>query len=133
MTETEDCPLVMIRLCFKLLGLKFGEESVSKKYLNCRMPKKHGSHRPQLEFSLSGTSATQHMRSLISLCNISNRHYTEKSFKVGGVTDFLKKGNSLELAMVRGRWKSVVTPMYYRNDDPDFRLFLAKLSIPVSD
>ncbi len=128
-TEEIDCPVRIIRFIFRKLGLIFAYEGKNIRFLNCMVQKTGAVHKPILSKSLSCTTATQHMRDLVKKCGIVGKHYTEKSYKVGGVTEFLHDGNTLEMAMVRGRWKSVNTPMYYRNDDEDFRLFLAKLSI----
>ncbi len=124
-----DCPVRIIRFIFRKLGLVFAYGGQKTRFLNCMVQKKGNIHKPILSRSLSCTTATQHMRNLVNKCGIIGKHYTEKSYKVGGVTEFLHDGNTLEMAMVRGRWKAVNTPMYYRNDDEDFRLFLAKLSI----
>ena len=51
--------------------------------------------------------------------------FTEKSFKVQGVTQLLDSGEPLENVMVFGRWKQTKIPLHYRNLSENFLLSVA--------
>ncbi len=48
--------------------------------------------------------------------------YTEKSMKASGVTALCDSGEPMENVMNQGRWRSLLTPMHYRNTSHQFKI-----------
>jgi hypothetical protein len=63
---------------------------------------------------LSSSNATKYTRELLARHNYDSKQFTEKSLKVGGVTNLLNSGEPLENVQLLGGWKSLQTPLYYR-------------------
>ena len=71
------------------------------------------------------------MRATLAKMSNDTARFTEKSFKVTGVTSLLDAGESLENVMIAGRWRGLMTPQHYRNTLIEIRLSVAR-RIPQS-
>ena len=74
---------------------------------------------------LSQSNATKCTRELLVKHGFDGSRFTEKSFKVQGVTQLLDSGEPLENVMVFGRWKQTTIPLHYRNLSENFLLSVA--------
>jgi len=80
---------------------------------------------------VSRTSATRWTRKLLTRHGYDAATFTEKSLKVDGVTSSLDGGEPLENVQALGGWKSLETPLCYRNSSVAFKLGIAS-RIPVA-
>ena len=120
--DSSACPVQLIRLYFRRFGLRF---SGSGKLVNFRLQKVGGSYIPLCKTSLSQSNATKFTRVLLVKHGYDGSKFTEKSFKVQGVTALMDAGESAENVMVFGGWKRTTTPLHYRNMSANFLLGVA--------
>ena len=120
--DSDSCPVRIIRAYFHRFGLQFNG---SGKFVNFRLKKDAGRHIPLCTTSLSQSNATKCTRELLVKHGFDGSRFTEKSFKVQGVTQLLDSGEPLENVMVFGRWKRTTTPLHYRNLSENFLLGVA--------
>jgi len=116
------CPVSIIRLYFKKFQLSFGGAG---KGVNFRLRREGGRQLPLWYTSLSQSNATKCTRELLTKHGFDGQKFTEKSFKVQGVTQLLDSGESLENVMVFGGWKRTTTPLHYRHMSTNFLLDVA--------
>ena len=130
-TNERNCPLNVFRYHFKFFGLEFGNPAHDKKFLNGWFYRDGGRYRMINGKVLCHSNSTMDMRQLIRASGEFERHYTEKSFKMGGVSFmFNEAGVSLQQVKVHGRWRNPNTPLYYRDDSDEYRKNLAKKMLP---
>ena len=128
--ESAGCPVSVIRLYYKRFNLKFKGSTTTGKYLNFRISKQHGYHSALAGTRLSQSTAVEQTRAMMNKFGYDGSKYTEKSFKVGGVTALCDSGEALENVMIAGRWRNMFTPMHYRNTSVNFRLNIVH-NLPV--
>jgi hypothetical protein len=126
-TDCAVCPAKLIRQYFWRFGLKFQGSGLP---VNFRLQKVAGRFQ-RAPGHLSRSNATKYSRQLLHKHGYNSATFTEKSFKVGGVTGLLNTGEPLENVQVLGGWRSLQTPLYYRNNSLDFKLGVAA-NIPVA-
>ena len=125
------CPVKLLKFYFQFTGLTFENPAKRCYYLNFTFHCMDRRPRPILMKYLSVNNSVAKTRALLAKSGKGDRHYTDKSFKVGGVSDYMHKGKgTLTETMVHGRWNNESTPMYYRNEDPRYRLKLARKLVP---
>ena len=120
--DSSACPVQLIRLYFQRFGLQFGG---SGKLVNFRLQKTAGRYLPLCTTSLSQSNATKFTRELLVKHGFDGAKFTEKSFKVQGVTALMDAGEAAENVMVFGGWKRPTTPLHYRNMSAEFLLGVA--------
>lgn len=120
--SSEFCLVKILRLYYQRFQLRFKGHISSGKFVNFRVEKRNGYHATIVNTKLGVSSATDQMRALLIRHGYPGKSYTEKSFKVGGVTALCDSGEGLENVMVAGRWRNLYTPMHYRNTSVNFRL-----------
>ena len=120
--DSDSCPAKIIRAYFHRFGLQFNG---SGKYVNFRLKKDAGRHIPLYSTSLSQSNATKCTRELLVKHGFDGSRFTEKSFKVQGVTQLLDSGEPLENVMVFGRWMRTTILLHYRNLSENFLLSVA--------
>ena len=130
--DSDTCPVKLIRLYFSRFGLVFASELSTGTYLNFRLQRSAGSWKALQGSRLSLTSATEKMRTTLAKVTPDAAKFTEKSFKVTGVTSLLDSSESLENVMLAGRWHGLLTPQHYRDTSVHFRLSITK-RIPQSN
>ena len=118
----QGCPVSLIRTYFTRFGLKFDGTGRS---VNFRLQKDGGRHVPLWKTSLSQSNATKLTRELLTKHGYEGSKFTEKSFKVQGVTELMNSGEPAENVMVFGGWKRTTTPLHYRHTSADFLLGVA--------
>ena len=124
--DSATCPVKLIRLYFQRFGLVFASDRSTGTYLNFRLQKTAGSWKALPGSRLSQSAATDRMRATLAKVTPDAHKFTEKSFKVSGVTALLDAGESLENVMLAGRWRGLLTPQHYRNTSIQFRLSIAR-------
>ena len=134
-SNTDDCPVKLIRFYYKVCGFKFADspnlENHKTFFLNFRIKNRDGVISPIPNTVLSRSNSTRDMRNLLRAAEIHDRHYSEKSFKNGEISFFYHEGNaSLKRCMIQGRWKNPTTALHYRDDSDEYRLKLAKKMNP---
>ena len=130
--DSTTCPVKLIRLYFSRFGLVFASELSTGTYLNFRLQKSAGSWKALPGSRLSQNAAMEKMRATLAKVTPDADKFTEKSFKVTGVTSLLDSGESLENVMLASRWRGLLTPQHYRDTSVQFRLSIAK-RIPYSN
>ena len=80
---------------------------------------------------LCGSNSLRDMRNLLNQLGLNGNKYTEKSFKVAGVTAATEVGMSLEDIAFHGRWLSTESPKHYRKVSAGYRTNVAE-KIPLS-
>ena len=125
------CPVVLLRLYYRRFNLNFKGRVSTGKYLNFRISKQFGYHSAMAGTRLSQSTAVEQARSMMKKYGYDGAKYTEKSFKVGGVTALCESGEALENVMIAGRWRNMYTPMHYRNTSVNFRLDIVQ-NLPVN-
>ena len=125
--DAPACPVRIIRAYFQRFNLQFGGTG---KMINFRLRKEAGRHIPLYKTSLSQSNATKFTRELLVKHGYNGAKFTEKSFKVQGVTALMDAGESAENVMVFGGWKRSTTPLHYRNMSANFLLGVAA-KLPV--
>ena len=118
--SNEFCPVTILRLYYQRFQLRFKGHNSSGKFINFRVEKRNGYHSALPNTKLGVSSATAQMRTLLDEHGFPGKSYTEKSFKVGGVTALCDTGEGLENVMVVGRWRNLYMPMHYRNTSVNF-------------
>ena len=98
--------------------------------MNFRISKQHGYHSALVGTRLSHSTSVEQTRTMLNKFGYDGSKYTEKSFKVGGVTALCDSGEALENVMIAGRWRNMFTPMHYRNTSVNFRLNIVH-NLPV--
>ena len=131
--EDRYCPVVLIRLYFSMFQLKFNYQGSNLRFLNCRVQRKGNRHFPLLHTSICYTTGVAYTRELLTRLGFKGNLYTETSFKSGGVSEFLNAGNTLESAMINGRWRHEKTSLFYRREDPKYRVKLTKKIPSIGD
>ena len=124
--EADYCPVELLRKYYKRFGLHFRGSPTSGKFLNFRIGKQNGYHIALANTQLSHSTAVEQVRTMLSKYGFDGTKYTEKSFKVGGVTALCDSGEALENVMIAGRWRNTFTPMHYRNTSENFCLDIVK-------
>ena len=120
------CPVALISLYFRTFNLTFGK---GNRYLNFRYERtKHG---PRVLLGrLCLSNSTRDMRKMLNNLGFNGDKYTEKSFKVSGVTAAMENGISLDDVALHGRWHCRETPRHYRQMSLCYRKNLA-LKLPL--
>ena len=118
------CPKLMFESYFKVM--KF-EKSLAE-FLNCRIANKKGTQIAKATEKLSYTTSLENSKSLLVKFGLEGK-YSEKSFKVSGVSEAFNQGISMEDAMYHGRWKSLETPGIYCHQNKSKRM---KISLYAS-
>ena len=121
------CPVKITKMYFKRFYLKFG---TGTKLVNFRLEKQAGMVMAKPYESLSYSTAVNCTRKLMLKHGFSVKGISEKSAKIEGVSQTANAGASLEELMWLGRWKSLTTPNHYKNNDENYKKFLAS-KIPV--
>ena len=129
--DKSTCPVKLIRLYFRRFNLIFSSELSTGTYLNFRLRTSGGPAVAIPNSRLSLTTATEKMRRTLAKVTSDAAKFTEKSFKVAGVTSLLDSGESLQNVMIAGRWRGLLTPQHYRDTSMRFRLDVAS-RIPSS-
>jgi hypothetical protein len=124
--DVSVCPVAVIRAYFWRFGLVF---QGTGNPVNFRIRRDGGAFFAT-RYKLSRGTATKCTRQLLAKHGYEAADFTEKSLKVGGVTSLLDAGESLENVQVLGGWKSLQTPLHYRNASLKFKLGIAS-RIPV--
>ena len=103
------CPNVILSCYFRVMS--FSHQGLE--YLNCRVRfcKKDGLQSLPT-FALAYTSSLSESRQLFSSLGFVGK-FSEKSYKVAGVSQGFDAGLSSEEMMHHGRWKSIDTPKIY--------------------
>jgi hypothetical protein len=109
-TDCIVCPVQPVRLYFRCFGLQFHGSGLP---VNFRL-RKDGGRYVRGTGVLSRSNGTKYTRELLARHNFNSENFTEKSLKVGGVTNLLNSGEPLENVQLLGGWKSLQTPLYYR-------------------
>lgn len=107
---------------FWRFGLKFGGTG---KPVHFRLVRIKGEYTASSKHRLSRSNSTKLTRQLLTKHGFKGEEFTEKSMKVGGVTGLCDSGEPLENVQVLGGWKSLNTPMYYKNSSAAFKLAVA--------
>ena len=103
------CPNVILSSYFKVMS--FTQQGLE--YLNCRLRfSKKAGLQSLPNFSLAYTSSLTESRELCSSLGFVG-NFSEKSYKVAGVSQGFDAGLSSEEMMYHGRWKSIDTPKIY--------------------
>jgi hypothetical protein len=113
------CPVKLIKLYFWRFGLSF---QGSGKSVNFRIGRMAGVVSAG-KGSLSRCNATKNFKDLLRKHGYIEEAeaYCEKALKVGSVTNTLDAGEPLENVKVVGGWKSLTTPLHYRELSERFR------------
>ena len=114
------CPKLVIYSYFQLMG--FSGDSVE--YLNCRIASIKGQQVAKPKEKLSYTTSLENSKTILLKFGLTGK-YSEKSFKVAGVSEAFNQGLSMEDAMFHGRWKSVETPAIYCHQSKKKRIDVA--------
>ena len=121
------CPVKLYRFYFQYTGLIFENPLVDVYFLNFQFHKQDLRPKPIKYSCLSKNNSVKYTRALLKDCQCTDRWYTDKSFKQGGVSDFMHIGGAtLSEAMIAGRWRGETTPLNYRNDDERYRFKISK-------
>jgi hypothetical protein len=121
--ERADCavsPVKLIRLYFWRFGLKF---QGTGKTVNFRIGRSAGAVAAVGTGTLSRVNAKRYFQKLLYQHGFVEEaeNYQEKCLKVGSVTNTLAAGEPLENVKVVGGWKSLTTPLHYRELSDRFR------------
>ena len=84
--ESAGCPVSVIRHYYRRFNLNFKGNITTGKFLNFRISKQHGYHSALVGTRLSHSTAVEQTRTMLNKFGYDGSKYTEKSFKVGGVT-----------------------------------------------
>jgi hypothetical protein len=122
------CPTKVIRMYFHRFGLQFNGSGLPA---NFRLQKEAGTYM-RASGQLSRSNATKYTRALLAKHGFQAETFTEKSLKVGGVTGLLDTGEPLENVQILGGWKSLQTPLHYRQASLQFKKAVAS-RIPVGE
>ena len=125
------CPVTLVRQYYLRFNLNFKGKVSSGKFLNFRISKHQGFHSALAQTHLAQSTALQQTRSMLDKYGYDGFKYSEKSFKVGGVTGLCDSGEALENVMITGRWRNMYTPMHYRNTSVNFRLNIVQ-NLPLN-
>ena len=96
--------------------------------LNCRIANKKGIQSSKPTEKLSYTTSLENSKSLMTKYGLEGK-YSEKSFKVSGVSEAFDRGISAEDAMYHGRWKSVNTSAIYCSQSKHKRLKVSHYTV----
>ena len=111
------CPRRVIKRYYSLLGYSgMGEE-----YLNCRIAWREGKQVPKFKEKLGYTTSLENTKTLIHKFQMEG-NFSEKTFKVSGVSEAFNQGITVEDAMFHGRWKNPKTPGIYCNSSKKKRM-----------
>ena len=117
------CPKLLFSTYFQVMQFNKGPGQ----YLNCRIAFRQGVQCSKPKEKLGYTTSIENSRALLSKYGLEGK-YSEKSFKVAGVSEAFNQGISVEDAMFHGRWKSVDTPGIYCHQSKKKRLDVASLT-----
>ena len=129
--ESAGCPVSLLRQYYRRFNLNFKGSVSTGKFLNFRITKQFGYYSAMTGTRLSQSTAVEQARSMMKKYGYDGAKYTEKSFKVGGVTALCDSGEALENVMIAGRWRNMYTPMHYRNTSVNFRLNIVQ-NLPIN-
>ena len=134
-TQVDSVELVI--LYFKKFHLKFADQpGTEAQFLNFQIKKRGLGREISLPHkSLSQSTATEKTRLLLQhygMDVVAAKKFTEKSMKIAGVTALCDFGEPLENVAIAGRWRTMTTPLYYRNASKNLRVKVAK-NIPLSN
>ena len=106
--DSPYCPVVLFRTYFELMGY-----ASAPGFLNCRILHAASTLRARPTTLLSPSAGS------VDLTHILHSHgldgfFTIKSFKVSGVSEGFRNGLPLEDVMLQGGWRSLETPLHYR-------------------
>ena len=87
-------------------------ETSPRGFLNCRIAVRKGKQISKHWEKLGYTTSLENSRDLVKKIGKEGR-FSEKTFKVSGVSEAFNKNISLEDAMFHGRWRSIDTPQVY--------------------
>ena len=118
------CPVQFVKLFFKTFGLS--DENPTGKFLNFRYEKCKTGFRVLAGKGLCLSNATRDMREMLNSIGLNGSRYTEKSFKVSGVTASTAAGMTLDEITFHGRWRCSETPRQYRTMSIEYRKGIAQ-------
>ena len=121
------CPVRITMLYFERFGLHFYSPGVlDSSFVNFQL-RKNGPSLLKADGtrSLSYASAVESTKKVLLQAGVDTAGITEKSPKMEGVTQLLEAGVSLEEVMHLGRWKSIQTPLHYKQNSDDFKKLIA--------
>jgi len=119
--DSAVCPVRFVRAFFFRFQLRFAGPGTP---VNFRFARNKGVYGVGVG-RLCRSNATKYFRDLMQKHGFDGAAFSEKSFKVGGVTALLDAGEPLENVQMLGGWKSAQTVLYYRNASLDFKVGVA--------
>ena len=120
-SETAYCPGTIYKTYFQLMEFK----GVDGEYLNCRILCSKATYRAKPAEPLSYTTSLENTKSLLSNYGFEGK-YSEKTFKVSGVSEAVHQDVPLMDIMSHGRWRGLETPLIYMNKNKRRRLEISK-------
>mgnify|MGYP003318001345 CR=1 FL=1 len=118
------CPKMMYESYFTVM--KF--DNSPGQMLNCRIANRKGEQTSKPNEKLSYTTSLENSKTLLTKYGLEGK-YSEKTFKVTGVSEAFDRGISAEDAMYHGRWKSVNTSAIYCNQSKHKRLKVSHFTL----
>ena len=115
------CPKLMFKTYFQVMKFQSHETN----YLNCRIAVRKNVQISKPKEKLSYTTSLENSRAILAKLNIEGK-FSEKSFKVAGVSEAFNQNISLEDAMYHGRWRCIDTPAIYCHRSRAKRLKVSK-------
>ena len=100
------CPKKVIEKYFKIIKFSLND---CENYLNCRLAIRKGQQDAKPFEVLGYTTNLENTKSLLKKLGFEGK-YSEKSFKVAGVSEAFNNNITMEDAMYHGRWRSLDTP-----------------------
>ena len=111
------CPKLIYETYFQVMNFTKSPGEL----LNCRIANRDGIQKAKPQEKLSYTTSMENSKSLLGKFGLQGM-YSEKSFKVAGVSEAFNQGISVEDAMFHGRWRSLETPGIYCHQSKKKRL-----------
>ena len=115
------CPKVIFRTYFKVM--KFTGEGTE--YLNCRVLHSGDIYRAKPAEPLSYTTSLENTKEILQRLEIPG-NFSEKTFKVSGVSEAIHQNVPLVDIMSHGRWRNLETPLIYTNKNKKSRLEVSR-------
>ena len=122
--NSDFCPVKIFKRFLNLFNFK--TEKLA--YLNCRIRTVGGVSSALQEKQLSYTTSLENSKALLEKLNIKGK-FSEKTFKVAGVSEASNQHVPLEDISSFGRWKNIETPRYYMNQSKKRRMEVSKVVV----
>lgn len=119
--NSKFCPVKIFKRFFSLFNFK--PDTVA--YLNCRIRTVRKVSSALQDKQLSYTTSLENSKALLLHLDIQG-NFSEKSFKVAGVSEAANQHVPLEDISTFGRWKNLETPLYYMNKSKKRRMEVSK-------